>query len=833
MVTQDKIIIRSIEDEMKNAYIDYSMSVIVSRALPDIRDGLKPVHRRVLYGMSDLGLASNRPYKKSARIVGEVLGKYHPHGDSSVYDTLVRMAQFWSLRYPLVDGQGNFGSMDGDSPAAMRYTEARLRATAESMLEDIDKDTINFVPNFDDSLTEPSVLPSRIPNLLVNGSDGIAVGMATKMAPHNLREVCAGIIAYIDNRDITIKELTNFILAPDFPTGGIIYGYDGVMAAFETGRGKITLRALAKIESLKNGKERIVFTEIPYQVNKAMVVEKIAELVTEKKIEGIQDIRDESDREGVRVVVELKKDAVATVVLNNLYKFTQLQITFSVNNICLVKGRPQQVNLKDLIHHYVEHRHEIVVRRTQYELKQAQARAHILEGLLIALDHLDEVIALIRRSQTTEEARDGLIATFELSEIQAKAILDMRLQSLTALNRDKIRQEYEELLKKIEYYQKVLSDEKLRMSIIKEEIKEISKKYGDDRRTQIIYNAEDFSVEDFIAEEDVAITVSHAGYIKRTALSGYRRQGRGGVGLKGAETREEDFVEYLFIASTHDYMLFFTEAGRCYWKKVFEIPESARASKGRAIQNIIQIPPNDNVRAFINVRNLEDEHAQENRYIIMCTRNGTIKKTALKDYSRPRPGGIIAINIVEGDRLLAAAICDDQSEIVIAKKSGLVNRFHATDVRSMGRDATGVRGIELEDDQDEVIGMVVVRHPQAQLLVVSENGFGKRSSIEEYRLTKRGSKGVKAMNVTEKAGNLVAILEVNDTDDIMIITTGGIAIRMPVSSISLLGRNTQGNRLIKLKEDDAIAAVAKMAEKDEEDHSSSNGNSLPTAVADE
>jgi DNA gyrase subunit A len=815
MENNEKIIIKGIEDEMRTAYIDYSMSVIVSRALPDVRDGLKPVHRRVLYGMSDLGLTSNRPHKKSARIVGEVLGKYHPHGDSAVYDTMVRLAQEWSLRYPLVDGQGNFGSIDGDSPAAMRYTEARLRKIAEEMLIDIEKNTVNFAPNFDDSLQEPTVLPSKIPNLLVNGTSGIAVGMATNMAPHNLKEVVQGICAYIDNRDITIDELMKFIKAPDFPTGGIIYGYDGVREAFLTGRGRIVVRALAQIETNKTGKEKIIISEIPYLVNKASLVSKIAELMKEGKLEGISEVRDESDREGLRVVVEIKKDGDANVVLNQLYKNTSLQTTFGVNNVALVKGRPMTLNLKDLIVYYVEHRHEVVVRRTQYDLDQALQRAHILEGLIIALDNLDAVIALIRAAATPEVARNGLMTNFNLSEIQAKAILDMRLQRLTGLEMDKIRAEYDEIMKKIAYFREVLANESLRMQIIKEELLEVAKDYGDERRTQIVYSAEDFSIEDMIANEDVVITITHEGYIKRTAINNYKRQGRGGVGAKGTTTKEEDFVEHLFIASTHNYLLFFTEKGKCYWLKAFEIPEGSKASKGRSIRNLIQIDNDDKVKAFINISNLEDKNFVENHFIVMVTKKGTIKKTAVEAYSRPRSTGIIAINIEEGDELIDAQLTDGTNEIVIATHNGMAIRFNEAHVRDMGRNATGVRGISL-DDNDFVIGMVVVKHPDTQLLVVSEKGYGKRSKIDEYRITNRGGKGVKTINITPKTGHLIAIKLVLDTDDLMIITKENNMIRTSVSSIREAGRNTQGVILIRLKEGDDIAAVAKIAEKEDD-----------------
>ncbi|MCZ2355919.1 MAG: DNA gyrase subunit A [Bacteroidia bacterium] len=817
MSNSDKIILRTIEEEMRTAYIDYSMSVIVSRALPDVRDGLKPVHRRVLYGMSELGLASNRPHKKSARIVGEVLGKYHPHGDSAVYDTMVRMAQEWSLRYPLVDGQGNFGSIDGDSPAAMRYTEARLRRIAEELLEDINKNTVDFRPNFDDSLTEPIVLPARVPNLLINGSSGIAVGMATNMPPHNLREVVQGIIAYIDNRDITIEELMKFVKAPDFPTGGIIYGYEGVRQAFLTGRGKVITRARANIETQKNGRERIIITEIPYQVNKASLVEKIADLVGDKKIEGIAEIRDESDRDGLRVVIDIKRDGNPQVVLNNLYKQTALQTTFGVNNIALVANRPMVLNLKDQIHYFVEHRHEVIVRRTTYDLEQARARAHILEGLIIALDNLDAVIRLIREARTPEIAREGLITNFSLSEIQAKAILDMRLQRLTGLEMDKIRAEYQEVMRLIAYYMEVLANEPLRMKIIKDELAEVSQKYGDERRTEIVYSAEDFRVEDMIADEDVVITISHQGYIKRTPVANYRKQGRGGTGAVGATTKEEDFLEHLFIASTHHYMLFFTEKGNCFWLKVFEIPESGKTTKGRPIQNLISIAKDDKIKAFINVKSLEDPEELQKYSVVMCTKRGVIKKSPLEAYSRPRSSGIIAININEGDELIEAKLTENQSYIILASRNGRAIRFEEDAVRDMGRQATGVRGITLDesDPNDEVIGMVVVKHKDTNLLVVSEKGYGKKSHVEEYRITNRGGKGVITMNINEKTGKLIAIKEVTDANDLMIITRSGITLRIAVKEIRETGRNAMGVRLIRLKDDSEIAAVAKLAESNE------------------
>ena len=811
MTEGEKIIPINIEEEMKTAYIDYSMSVIVSRALPDVRDGLKPVHRRVLYGMLDLGVLSNRPYKKSARIVGEVLGKYHPHGDGSVYDAMVRMAQYWSLRYPLVDGQGNFGSMDGDSPAAMRYTEARLRKIAEDMLADIDKNTVDFTLNFDDSLQEPTVLPSKVPNLLINGASGIAVGMATNMAPHNIREVIEGVVAYIGNRDITIEDLMKIIKAPDFPTSGIIYGYAGVRESYLTGRGKIVMRARANIEQGSNGKERIVVTEIPYQVNKAEMIKRTADMVNEKKIEGITDIRDESDREGIRIVYELRRDAISNVVLNNLFKFTSLQSSFSVNNVALVHGRPMTLNLKDLIVHYVNHRHEVVIRRTQYELSEAEKRAHILEGLLIALDHLDEVIALIRASQTPQIAQDGLMSQFGLTEIQSKAILEMRLQRLTGLERDKIRAEYKELMDLIEYYRDILANEDLRMDIIRDELNEMKEKYGDERRTEIIYTGDEISMEDMIADEDVVITISHMGYVKRTALTEYRIQGRGGRGAKGSSTREEDFVEHIYIASTHNYMLFFTEKGRCFWMKVYEIPEGNKTSKGRAIQNLISIPPDDKVKAFINVKNLEDVEYINNNFIVMCTRNGTIKKTALEAYSRPRLTGINAINIEDGDSLLEARLTNGKNEIMLATRKGKLVRFEEETVRPMGRNSIGVKGVTLDGDDDAVIGMVCVQDTvKESVLVVSEKGYGKRSEVEEYRKTNRGAKGVKTINVTDKTGNLIAIKIVEDNDDLMIINKSGITIRMSVEELRVMGRATQGVRLIRLDDDDEIASVAKV-----------------------
>ncbi|MGO4875438.1 DNA gyrase subunit A [Pedobacter psychrotolerans] len=812
----DKIIQINIEEQMKSAYIDYSMSVIVSRALPDVRDGLKPVHRRVLYGMLDLGVTSNKPHKKSARIVGEVLGKYHPHGDASVYFTMVRMAQDWSLRYPMVDGQGNFGHIDGDSPAAMRYTEARFSKIAEEMLADINKDTVDFQLNFDDTLQEPTVLPAKIPNLLVNGSSGIAVGMATNMAPHNLTEVIDGVVGYIDNHDITIEELMKFVKAPDFPTGGIIYGYTGVKEAFETGRGRIVMRAKAEIESIKD-REVIIVTEIPYQVNKAQMIERTAELVGEKKLEGISNIKDESNKDGIRIVYEIKRDANASIVLNNLYKYTALQTSFSVNNIALVKGRPQMLNLKDLIVHFVDHRHDVIIRRTKYELSEAEKRAHILEGYLIALDHLDEVIKLIRASETPEEARLGLMEKFGLSDLQARAILDMTLRRLTGLERDKIKEEYAELMKTIEYLKSILADEGLRMQIIKDELAEIQQKFGDERRTTIVHSAEDMSMEDFIDDEEVVITISHEGYVKRTPATEFRAQGRGGKGSKGSTSRNEDFIEHMLVATNHNYMLFFTEAGRCFWLRVYEIPEGSRTSKGRAIQNIINIPKDEKIKAYIKVKNLKDQEYLENNFIIMCTKKGTIKKTSLEAYSRPRVNGINAININDGDVLLEACLTNGQSEIVMALRSGRAIRFNESTVRPMGRTATGVRGVRLAHDKDEVVGMIAVNNPEVTVLVVSEKGYGKRTDIEDYRVTNRGGKGVKTINVTEKTGQLVSIKDVTDSEDLMIINRSGIVIRIPVSALRVMGRATQGVRLISLKGDDEIASVTKIDHEEDEE----------------
>ncbi|AMR33002.1 DNA gyrase subunit A [Mucilaginibacter sp. PAMC 26640] len=814
---EDRIISINIDEEMRAAYIDYSMSVIVSRALPDVRDGLKPVHRRVLYGMLDLGLANNKPYKKSARIVGEVLGKYHPHGDTSVYDAMVRMAQDWSLRYPFVEGQGNYGSIDGDQPAAMRYTEARLEKIAEEMLADINKDTIDFQLNFDDSLHEPTVLPAKFPNLLVNGASGIAVGMATNMAPHNLSEIIDATVALIDNREIEIAELMKYVKGPDFPTGGIIYGYEGPRQALETGRGRIVIRSRAEIETYNGERERIIVSEIPYQVNKALMIERTAELVNEKKIEGITAIRDESNREGIRVVYEIKRDANAAIVLNNLYKYTALQTSFSVNNIALVHGRPMMLNLRDLIHHFVEHRHEVVIRRTKYELAEAEKRAHILEGLLIALDHIEEVIRLIRASSTPDEAREGLMANFALSDIQARAILDMTLRRLTGLERDKIKDEYDALMKTIDYLKSILADEGLRMQIIKDELLEIKEKYGDERKTEIVHSSAEMQTEDFIEDEDVVITISREGYIKRTSLTEYRRQGRGGKGAIGSNSRDADFIEHLLVASNHNYMLFFTESGQCFWLRVFEIPEGTRTSKGRAIQNIINIPKEENIKAYIKLKSLKDTDYLENNFIIMCTKKGVIKKTSLEAYSRPRANGINAININEGDSLLEATLTTGTSEIVMALQSGRAIRFNESTVRPMGRTATGVRGISLDSDNDEVVGMIAVDDKETTVLVVSEKGYGKRTDIDDYRVTNRGGKGVKTLNVTDKTGKLVAIKGVTDKEDLMIINKSGVIIRIAISELRTMGRATQGVRLITLKGNDAIASVAKVEHDEDEE----------------
>ena len=810
----EKLISINIEDEMKSAYIDYSMSVIVSRALPDVRDGLKPVHRRVLYGMHELGVRSNSAYKKSARIVGEVLGKYHPHGDTSVYDTMVRMAQEWSLRYMLVDGQGNFGSVDGDSPAAMRYTEARMRKIAEEMLADIDKDTVDHQLNFDDTLKEPTVLPARVPNLLVNGAAGIAVGMATNMPPHNLSEVVQGTIAYVRNRDISIEGLMQYIKAPDFPTGGTIYGYDGVKEAFETGRGRVVIRGKAVIEEVQ-GKESIVVTEIPYQVNKADMIKKTWDLVNDKKIEGISAIRDESDRNGMRVVYVLKRDAIPNIVLNMLYKYTALQSSFSVNNIALVKGRPQLLNLKDMIHHFVEHRHEVVIRRSQFELNKAEERAHIVEGLIIASDNIDEVIAIIRGSANVDEAREKLMQTFELSEAQAKAIVEMRLRQLTGLEQDKLRAEYEELMATIADLKDILAREERRMDIIVEELEEIGSKFGDERRSQIDYSGGNFRIEDMIPDEQVVITISHAGYIKRTPLAEYKTQNRGGVGQKASATRNEDFLENLFVGTNHQYMLFFTQFGKCYWLRVFEIPEGSRASKGRAIQNLLQIENEDRIKAVICTQDLKDEDYVNSHYVIMATKQGVVKKTVLEQYSRPRQSGINAITVREGDELLEAKLTTGSSQVILGLKSGKAIRFEESKTRPMGRNASGVRGVTLADEKDEVIGMVAVNNLEENILVVSEKGYGKRSELEDYRITNRGGKGVKTLTITEKTGNLVAIKSVTDTDDLMIINRSEVAIRISIEDLRVMGRATQGVKVINLRTDDEIAAVAKVIKEED------------------
>ncbi|GAB4228975.1 MAG: DNA gyrase subunit A [Ekhidna sp.] len=825
--SEENIIPINIEEEMRGAYIDYSMSVIISRALPDVRDGLKPVHRRILYGMDELGVNYNKSYKKCARIVGDVLGKYHPHGDTAVYDTMVRMAQDWSMRYPLVDGQGNFGSVDGDSPAAMRYTEARLRRISEELLADIRKNTVDFVPNYDDSTEEPSVLPSKIPNLLVNGASGIAVGMATNMAPHNLSEVVDGTIAYIEDNEISVEGLMQYITAPDFPTGATIYGYQGVRAAYETGRGRVVLRAKAEFDTTKTGREQIIVTEIPYQVNKANMIEKTAALINDKKIEGIADIRDESDKQGMRVVYDLKKDAIPNIVLNNLYKQTALQSSFSVNNVALVNGRPKTLNLKDLVKFFVEHRHDVVVRRTQYELEEAERRAHILEGYLIALDNLDEVINLIRSSKDPDEAREGLMEKFGLSEIQAKAILDMRLQRLTGLERDKIQNEYQEIKALIEKLKEILGSEELRMQIIKDELLEMKERYGDERRSNIEHSADEFTAEDMIPDEDMVITISHQGYIKRTPLVEYRTQGRGGVGSRAATSKDDDFTEHLFIASAHNYLLIFTEFGKVFWIKVWELPEGSKTSKGRPVQNLINIESEDKVRSVINVKTLEDPDYINNNFLVMCTQRGTIKKTALEAYSRPRRNGINAITINEGDKLLNVRLTDGDSHIIIACNTGRAINFHEGDVRSMGRTAAGVRGMNITDEEF-VVGMVCVDYKNPpNLLVVSEKGYGKRSELEDYRVTKRGGKGVKTLNVTDKTGELVAIKDVVDGDELMIINKSGIAIRMSVDTLRVMGRATQGVKLIKLNDDDEISAVEKISNIEEEGEGSepeSDGN---------
>lgn len=819
MAADERIIPINIEEEMKSSYIDYSMSVIVSRALPDVRDGLKPVHRRVLYGMHELGVNANRPYKKSARIVGEVLGKFHPHGDSSVYDTMVRMAQPWSLRYMLVDGQGNFGSVDGDPPAAMRYTEARLRKISEEMLRDIDKETVDRQLNFDDTLEEPTVLPTRIPNLLVNGASGIAVGMATNMPPHNIAESVDAIKAYIDNGDIEISELRQHITAPDFPTGGTIYGYDGVIEAFETGRGRIVLRGKAEITEVK-GREVIIVIEIPYLVNKAEMIKKTADLINDKKIEGIADIKDESDRKGMRIVYYLKRDAVPNVVLNNLYKYTALQSSFSVNNIALVDGRPVQLNLKDLIKYFVAHRVDVVIRRTKYDLRKAQERAHILEGLIIASDNIDEVIQIIRSSGSPDEARDRLEKRFELSELQARAIVDMRLRQLTGLEQDKLRAEYQELLEQIEYFKRILNEEDLRMQIIKEELDEVKEKFGDERRTDIDFSGGDLSIEDMIPDEEVVITISHAGYIKRTPLAEYKKQGRGGVGQKGVNTRDSDFIEHIFVATNHNYLLFFTEFGRCYWLRVYEVPEGSKGSKGRAIQNLINIPQDDNLRAFINTKDLKNADYIAGQYIVMVTEKGVIKKTPLEAYSRPRSNGINAITVREGDLLLEAKLTTGEDDILMAVRSGKAIRFNESAVRSMGRNASGVRGVSLADENDKVVGMVTIppsASEEASILVVSEKGYGKRSLLEDYRITNRGGKGVKTISVTDKTGHLVSIKAVSDEDDLVVINRSGVMIRIGVAELRVMGRATQGVRLINLRKNDAIASVAKVPAQEEED----------------
>ena len=816
---EERIVKINIEEEMKTAYIDYSMSVIVSRALPDVRDGLKPVHRRVLYGMSELGVLSNKPHKKSARIVGEVLGKYHPHGDSSVYDAMVRMAQQWSLRYPLVDGQGNYGSVDGDSPAAMRYTEARMAKIAEEMLADIDKNTVNFQFNFDDTLQEPTVMPSAFPNLLVNGASGIAVGMATNMAPHNLKEIIDAIIAYIDNNEITIEELMHFVKGPDFPTGAIIYGTQGVREAFETGRGRIVVRARTEIEITQSGRDKIIVTEIPFQVNKAELIKKTADLINDKKIEGISYINDESDRNGMRIVIILKREAKANVVLNNLFKHTQLQSTFNVNNIALVAGRPKMLDLKQLIHYYVKHRHEVVIRRTQYDLDQAEKRKHILEGLIIAVDNIDEVVRIIRAATNSEEAQNNLIERFQLSEIQAKAILDMRLRALTGLSRDELHKEYEALLKLIEYLNSILNDESLRMKIVKDELIIVKEKFGDERRTEIVHTAEEFNPEDFYADDDMVITISNLGYIKRTPLTEFKTQSRGGIGTKGSSTRDEDFLAHMLSATMHNTMLFFTEKGKCFWQKVYDIPEGTKTSKGRAIQNLINIDPDDNVKAYINVQNLTKEEYINNNYIVLCTKKGVIKKMLLEDFSRPRQNGIVAITVREGDCLIDAKLTNGNNEILVAIWSGRAIRFNENTVRAMGRTAAGVRAITLSDDpENKVVGIICVESQEEDILVVSENGYGKRSKIEDYRMTNRGGKGVKTINITEKTGKLIAVKSVKDNDDLMIINKSGITIRLDVSAIRVTGRTAQGVKLINLRKNDLIASVAQVPKSEDDSY---------------
>lgn len=814
-----RIIQINIEEQMKTAYIDYSMSVIVGRALPDVRDGLKPVHRRVLFGMNELGNNSNKPYKKSARVVGEVMGKFHPHGDKAIYDTIARLVQTWTMRYPLVDGQGNFGSVDGDDPAAMRYTEVRMQKIAEAMLEDIEKETVDFTLNFDDTLEEPTVLPTRIPNLLVNGASGIAVGMATNIMPHNLSEVIDGLVAYIDDREITIEDLIKHVKAPDFPTGGIIYGYEGVKQGFETGRGRVVVRGKINVETTKAGRERLVIYELPYQINKAVLHQKIAQLADDKIIEGISEVRDESDREGMRLVIDLKREAIANVVVNQLYKYSELQTSYGINNVALVKGRPRILNLKELLSEFVEFRHEVVLRRTRYDLRKAEEKAHILEGYLIALDHLDEVIALIRASRTPDEAKEGLMSQFGLTEIQSKAILELRLQRLTGMERDKIKEEYDEIMKLINYLKEVLGDEALRFKIIKDELLEVKKKFGDERRTEIQYLASEMRIEDIIAEEDVVITISHLGYIKRTSAYDYRQQKRGGRGAIGGKTREEDYIEHLFIASTHHTMLFFTEKGRCFWLKVYEIPEGDKQSKGRAIQNLITLPTDDKIRAIIDIKDLGDKDFINSNYIVLCTKNGIIKKTLLEEFSRPRQNGVNAITINEGDQLLEAKLTNGNSEMMMAIQSGRAIRFPENTVRDTGRGAIGVRGIEVDNEKDEVVGMICVNKDDESrtILVVSEKGFGKRTSIEEYRITNRGGKGVKTINITEKTGNLIAVLDVTEKDDLMITCKSGITIRMAVADIREAGRATQGVRLIRLDDNDAIAAVARLDEQEEDE----------------
>ncbi len=839
MADGEKIIQINIEDEMKSAYIDYSMSVIVSRALPDVRDGFKPVHRRVLYGMQDLGVYSNRPHKKSARIVGEVLGKYHPHGDSSVYDTMVRMAQAWSLRYPLVDGQGNFGSVDGDSPAAMRYTEARLRKIAEEMLDDLDKETVDFAPNFDDSLTEPTVLPSKIPNLLINGSSGIAVGMATNMAPHNLGEVVDAIIAYVDNNDLTDEELLHHVKAPDFPTGGIIYGVDGAREALLTGRGRVVIRGKAEIEE-SGGREQIIVTEIPYQVNKAEMIKKTAELVNDKKIEGISDIRDESDRNGMRIVFELRRDAIPNVVLNKLYKYTALQSSFSINNICLVDGRPRQLNLREMITEFVKFRHEVVIRRTKYELRKAEERAHILEGLIIASDNIDEVIAIIRSSKSPEEARERLMERFALSDIQSRAIVEMRLRQLTGLEQDKLRGEYADLMAFITDLKDILAREERRMQIIKDELTDVRNKYGDARRSRIEYSASEMKIEDLIPDEEVVITISHAGYIKRTNLDEFKVQSRGGMGSKGSTTRDKDFLEHLFVATNHNYLLIFTEKGRCFWMRVFEVPEGNKTAKGRAIQNLLNIEQDDKIKAYVKVKDLTDKEYVENNFIVMCTKQGIIKKTSLEAYSRPRANGINAITIRENDELLEARLTDGTNEMVLATKAGRAIRFNEEKVRPMGRNASGVRAVTLQNATDEVVGMICVKDNAETIMVVSEKGYGKRSFLNDpedgepvYRITNRGGKGVKTINITDKTGPLLAIKTVADEDDLMIITKAGVTIRMHIDGIRVMGRAAQGVRLINLKGTAAIAAVARVPRSDEEEEFEDEDGTIVVGPTDE